>query len=126
MLFHLCNQGWMTTVKARQMVMALREHYAEHRRNLHFKDRALIENISSAVNSPASSSPKQILFEVTQIMSELQEPDELKYAQDDWALEYITITRIQPLLEAFDDDSSSLVSIAEVNIFTEAKPRDWR
>ncbi|KAF5350350.1 hypothetical protein D9757_013724 [Collybiopsis confluens] len=110
------EMGWKTTVKARQMVMALREYYSERRRDLQSKDRALIDSISSVVHS-ASNSPKQIVLEVTELMDTAaqseQESDALKYAQDDWALEYITITRIQPLLEAFDDDSSSLVSVAE-------------
>ncbi|KAA1470682.1 hypothetical protein DENSPDRAFT_923800 [Dentipellis sp. KUC8613] len=44
---------------------------------------------------------------------------------DEWALEYISITRIQPLIEALDDDVSSFVTIAEVNAFTRARPDGW-
>ncbi|TFY59079.1 hypothetical protein EVG20_g7918 [Dentipellis fragilis] len=44
---------------------------------------------------------------------------------DEWTLEYISINRIQPLIEALDDDVSSFVTIAEVNAFTRARPDGW-
>ncbi|THG94425.1 hypothetical protein EW026_g7045 [Hermanssonia centrifuga] len=44
---------------------------------------------------------------------------------DRWALQYISIPRIRPLLEAFDDDSSSFVTIREMNTFTQARPQNW-
>jgi hypothetical protein len=45
---------------------------------------------------------------------------------DMWALRHITVTRMQPLLEAVDDDCSSFVTISEINQFTKSKPKDWR
>jgi hypothetical protein len=45
---------------------------------------------------------------------------------DQWALEFIDIHRIQPLIEALDDDVSGFVTITEVNSFTAARPLDWR
>jgi hypothetical protein len=45
--------------------------------------------------------------------------------RDFWALEYITIQRVQPIMEALDDDASGFVTIAEVNDFTSARPPDW-
>lgn len=47
-------------------------------------------------------------------------------SDDAWTLEYITIARIQPLLEAFDNDASGLVSVSEVNAFTSGRPDKWR
>lgn len=47
-------------------------------------------------------------------------------ADDRWALEYISIPRMQPLLEAIDDDASSFVTITEINNFTQARPGYWR
>lgn len=47
---------------------------------------------------------------------------------DDWALDYISVTWLQPIMEAFDDDGSGYVTIAEINQFTDAMPKDlgWR
>ena len=45
---------------------------------------------------------------------------------DQWALEYMTVVRIQPLIEAIDDDVSSFITVAEVNAFTAARPSNWR
>ena len=45
---------------------------------------------------------------------------------DDWALTYINVPYLQPILEAFDDDASGFITISEVNRFTAARPRDWR
>lgn len=44
----------------------------------------------------------------------------------EWTLEWITITRLQPIIEAFDDDASGFITVAEVNRFTTSRPRDWR
>ena len=46
--------------------------------------------------------------------------------QDEWALECINMNRLQSIAEAFDDDSSGFVTIAEVNQFTSSRPKDWR
>ncbi len=47
-------------------------------------------------------------------------------AEDSWALEYITMSNIQPLIEALDDDGSSFVRVNEVNEFTSSRPEGWR
>ncbi|KAJ6610468.1 hypothetical protein B0H10DRAFT_411247 [Mycena sp. CBHHK59/15] len=44
---------------------------------------------------------------------------------DEWALEYINVVRLQPILEAFDDDASGFVTVAEVNTFTTLRPLGW-
>lgn len=45
---------------------------------------------------------------------------------DDWALQHITMLKIQPLIEAFDDDASTFVTVSEANAFAAARPQDWR
>ena len=45
---------------------------------------------------------------------------------DEWALEWITINRMQAIAEAFDDDASGFITIAEVNKFTSSRPKEWR
>ncbi|KAJ7628581.1 hypothetical protein FB45DRAFT_1079676 [Roridomyces roridus] len=44
---------------------------------------------------------------------------------DQWALEYINVVRLQPISEAFDDDASGFVTVAEVNAFTTHRPLGW-
>jgi len=44
---------------------------------------------------------------------------------DKWALEYISVSRVQPILEAFDDDGTGFVSLREANVFTTSRPKDW-
>ena len=46
--------------------------------------------------------------------------------EDSWALEYITVRLIQPLVEAIDDDASSFVTVSELNDFTSSRPKGWR
>ncbi|KAF9259884.1 hypothetical protein L218DRAFT_1003250 [Marasmius fiardii PR-910] len=46
-------------------------------------------------------------------------------AEDLWLLQFITISRIQPLIEAFDEDGSSLITVNEVNAFTKSRPEGW-
>ena len=46
--------------------------------------------------------------------------------QDEWTLEYINVTRLQAIVEAFDDDASGFITVGEANAFTTARPADWR
>lgn len=43
---------------------------------------------------------------------------------DDWALAYISITYLQPIMEAFDDDGSGYITVSEVNRFVDALPEE--
>ena len=45
---------------------------------------------------------------------------------DAWAIKYIDIMRVQPILEAMDDDASGFITIGEMNRFTSSRPIDWR
>ncbi|KAJ6593779.1 hypothetical protein B0H19DRAFT_34811 [Mycena capillaripes] len=44
---------------------------------------------------------------------------------DDWALAYLNVSRLQPISEAFDDDASGFVTVAEANTFTTSRPLEW-
>ncbi|KAJ7099683.1 hypothetical protein C8R44DRAFT_716668 [Mycena epipterygia] len=44
---------------------------------------------------------------------------------DEWALEYINVVRIQAISEAFDDDASGFITVAEANTFTTMRPLGW-
>ena len=45
---------------------------------------------------------------------------------DAWAIKYIDVIRLQPILEAIDDDASGFITIGEMNRFTSSRPIDWR
>ncbi|KAJ7368797.1 hypothetical protein DFH08DRAFT_33383 [Mycena albidolilacea] len=45
--------------------------------------------------------------------------------EDDWALDYLNVSRLQPISEAFDDDASGFVTVAEANTFTASRPLEW-
>jgi len=44
---------------------------------------------------------------------------------DAWAIKYIDVIRLQPILEAIDDDASGFITIGEMNRFTASRPIDW-
>ena len=46
-------------------------------------------------------------------------------ADDHWALAYINLLRVQPIVEAFDDDASGFISIKEANNFSSTRPPSW-
>lgn len=45
---------------------------------------------------------------------------------DAWTLIHLSIIHLQPLSEAFDDDVSGFVTVAEANAFTTLRPLEWR
>ncbi len=45
---------------------------------------------------------------------------------DRWALKYINVSHVQPILEAIDDDGTGFISVKEVNTFVTSKPSGWR
>ena len=47
---------------------------------------------------------------------------------DDWAFQFINVSNLQSIMEAFDDDGSGYVTVAEVNRFIDLLPPDikWR
>ena len=60
------------------------------------------------------------------VVYEDEEKAPLILDQDEWALEWITIRRLHAIAEAFDDDASGYITIAEVNNFTTSRPLEWR
>ena len=90
------DQRWRSIVKARTLVLAVHDHFLHK-----FSSR------TDQVDEDGNTSS----------------PDNM---EDSWTLEYINILRLQPIIEAFDDDASGFVSIAEVNRFASARPSDWR
>lgn len=112
------EMGWKGSAKARHLVMALREFYAER-----YFDAASEGVITLSAPQGTRFTPVSPLWTGTAFQQRRKAVG--VRPEDRWTLDYITILRIQPLLEAFDDDASSFVTVSEVNAFTQARPRDW-
>ena len=94
----LCTQRWRGNVKARHMVLALRDYCLEKLDKLRKNEKTF-----GACEYPTR---------VTE--------------QDEWTMEYINVTRLQAIIEAFDDDASGFITVGEANAFTTARPANWR
>ncbi|GBE88944.1 hypothetical protein SCP_1403520 [Sparassis crispa] len=44
---------------------------------------------------------------------------------DAWALEYLSVKRLHSIIDAFDEDASGFITVAEVNKLTAIRPLDW-
>ena len=108
-------QGWKGSTKAKHLVMALRDHFAESS----VAALSVIRDITTQQGDADSEAAEKVVKEVREIANRVK-PD------DQWALRYITVLRVQPLIEALDDDVSSFVTVSEVNAFTAARPAEWR
>ena len=103
-------------MKAKHLVMALRDHFAEG-------SRAALAVTRDITSNARETSASQVVDEIANIANRV---DPNASEEDQWALEYITVLRVQPLIEALDDDVSSFVTVSEVNEFTAARPLAWR
>jgi hypothetical protein len=113
------QQGWKGSVKATHFVIALHDHFALNAGQA-LRQTQTIENASS--DALAETTSNAHIANATD--TDTSVPDTA--AEDSWALEYINIRQIQPLIEAIDDDGSSFVTVNEVNDFTSHRPTGWR
>ncbi|KAJ7065527.1 hypothetical protein C8F01DRAFT_982091, partial [Mycena amicta] len=107
------DQGWKGSVKARHFVLALNDYYTEK-----FSAR----DIASLANSVAGSAPPSPIISPVDGTLLLPAPE---MEDDRWALSYINVAHLQPILEAVDDDGTGFVSIKEANDFAMMKPKGW-
>ncbi|KAI0355808.1 hypothetical protein OH77DRAFT_1539828 [Trametes cingulata] len=112
-LYHIWKEmGWKGSVKATHLVMAIRDHFAEESQAA----LAVIRDLTEG------SDPQSAAVTVSEIGEVARRAT---YSEDAWALQYITVSRVQPLIEAIDSDVSSFVTVSEVNAFTSARPAGW-
>ena len=107
--FHRDGKG---NVKATHFVIALRDYFTAK------ASRNTIANTSSA------DVPAETVNNTGTNIDTTSSPD--TSAEDSWALEYINIRLVHPLIEAIDDDGSSFVTVNELNNFTSSRPEKWR
>ncbi|KAJ7457844.1 hypothetical protein FB451DRAFT_1509189 [Mycena latifolia] len=111
------EQGWKGSVKARHFVLALNDYYTDKFSNI---DIAVAE---SRMGSTAGSVPASPLM--SPVLADAELPAEAKLEDDRWALSYINVAHLQPILEAVDDDGTGFVSIKEANDFAVSRPAGW-
>ncbi|KAK0466691.1 hypothetical protein IW261DRAFT_1683432, partial [Armillaria novae-zelandiae] len=110
------DMGWKgSSVKAKHLILALRDY---------FTDRLKAPTRSSSPTSMLSP-----FFETGSPIKSPISPDHfsLRRKFDQWTLAYLSISHLQPILEAVDDDATGFITIKEINTFTNIKsrPQDW-
>lgn len=114
-------------MKARHFVLALHDHFSEKYSKLSSPNNHTEEvpqpQPSRSSESPILAGAKPLDGSITQSLSVMDRQNE---DDDKWAMKYISLSYIQPILEAFDDDGSGFISIKEVNDFTNSRPKNWR
>jgi len=101
-------------VEARQFVLTLRDYFEEQYERM------------DPVNVYLSQTPSTVLKETEDFALATAFASANQKASDMLAFQYINITGIRPILEAFDDDYTGFVSIREANQLLLSKPNDWR
>ncbi|KAL0577140.1 hypothetical protein V5O48_004854 [Marasmius crinis-equi] len=110
------EMGWKGSVKATYLVMALHDHFIA-------KSRDSLAEIHAIAEQPDRTSADEKLDHIASIAKEALPATP---AEDLWSLKFITLRRIQPLIEALDEDGSSHITVNEVNAFTASRPEGWR
>lgn len=95
-------------MKARHFILTIHDHFAEKIQNAEVQINIARSNASTAPSSPALSIV--VLDDATvggvAFNSALATNQARKITEDQWAMQYITIVHLQPLIEAFDDDAT--------------------
>ncbi|KAJ7057115.1 hypothetical protein C8F01DRAFT_1372411, partial [Mycena amicta] len=102
------EMGWRGSVKTRHFVMGLRDHFQDY----HHHKASEHKNDGEGRND--AEKPDNAQEFVPPIAKE-----------DEWTLDFINVVRLQAISEAFDDDASGFITVAESNAFTTARPLDW-
>ncbi|KAK7029940.1 kinase domain-containing protein [Favolaschia claudopus] len=118
------EQGWKGSVNARGFVLALNDYYTEK------FDRSGLSAANSVVGSPtnsaAGSPPATPIILAAPLAFPVLTSTTIEASEDErWALAYINVAHLQPLLDVIDTDGTGLISIKEANHFARLRPRTW-
>ncbi|KAK7444801.1 hypothetical protein VKT23_015118 [Stygiomarasmius scandens] len=101
------QNSWKRSIKARHLVTTLRDHYIES-----YVPATVQELTEGDDNKTAEASSKTDKAPVLD-------------SEDRWTLSFITVHRIQPLIEDLDADISGFVTVHEANAFVSSPPENW-
>lgn len=94
-------------MKARHFVLALHDYFGAKALNSDTQASVAVTNIHTASPSPApSAAASDAAISDVALKRAFAASRAKKAAKDLWALKYINIRHVQPLLEAFDDDTT--------------------
>ncbi|TFK67035.1 hypothetical protein BDN72DRAFT_915436, partial [Pluteus cervinus] len=94
------EMGWKGSVKARHLVLALYDYFSDMTRS----GQTSSNRLDFKESDGTSSTP---------------------VIDDQWALAYVNVTYVQPIMEAIDDNGTGFVSIKELNNFATSAPLSW-
>ncbi|KAG8857178.1 hypothetical protein FRC20_000315 [Serendipita sp. 405] len=109
------EMGWKSSVKARHFVLAVHDYFiqklsaAAAEQERHETGTVYSEDGGGAAASVVSGAP----------------PKTEHHDDDSWTLDFINLSRVPAILEAFDDDGSGFINVVEVNQFTSSRPKNW-
>ncbi|EJD48444.1 hypothetical protein AURDEDRAFT_162403 [Auricularia subglabra TFB-10046 SS5] len=104
---------WREGVKARHFVIAVRDYFYQKYKNMEVTEtQAAIPDNDRISNEETGTGP-----------APQDIPDQ--QLRNRWAIEYISLARIESMLEAIDEDASGWISVVEANAFTSGCPSGY-
>ncbi|KAJ7315149.1 hypothetical protein DFH08DRAFT_422699 [Mycena albidolilacea] len=125
------DMAWKGSVKARHFIVAVQDYFLQKYNREDQKMDAAVRNAAEGLSGPSSPAlstasaatdeppPSALVARAIEARTAQRE------LQDRWAINYFTLTRVRPILEAFDDDGSGWISVLEANTFTSSRPVDY-
>ncbi|KAH7099932.1 hypothetical protein BKA62DRAFT_673164 [Auriculariales sp. MPI-PUGE-AT-0066] len=123
------EMAWRGSVKARHFIVAVQDYFLQKYSKEDEETDAAIRDAYDGGSRPLTPAPMSAISDGPPPSAILTKAIEARVVQrelqDRWAIEYITLTRVRPVLEAFDDDASGWISVKEANVFTSGRPQDY-
>ncbi|KAF9447895.1 hypothetical protein P691DRAFT_705894 [Macrolepiota fuliginosa MF-IS2] len=113
------EMGWKGSVKARHFVLALRDYFTDQFNGVTYPTTPSIPvALPPSPNKHSSAAATGRIVDAERLNGHITPSDQ-------WTLEHINITHLQPILEAIDDDGTGFISIKEANTFAVQRPKGW-
>ncbi|KAH7099931.1 hypothetical protein BKA62DRAFT_673163 [Auriculariales sp. MPI-PUGE-AT-0066] len=123
------EMAWRGSVKARHFIVAVQDYFLQKYSKEDEETDAAIRDAYDGGSRPLTPVPMTAISDGPPPSAVLTKAIEARLVQrelqDRWAVEYITLTRVRPVLEAFDDDASGWISVKEANVFTSSRPQNY-
>ncbi|KAH7099791.1 hypothetical protein BKA62DRAFT_831480 [Auriculariales sp. MPI-PUGE-AT-0066] len=121
------DMAWRGNVKARHFIVAVQDYFVQKYSKEDRETDAAIRDAYEGASRPVSPSLSAVSDEPpSDVLNRAIEAREVqRELQDRWATEYVTLTSVRPVLEAFDDDASGWISVKEANVFTASRPQNY-
>jgi len=125
--------GWRGSVKSLHFALALRDYYhggisfirpttSDSKAN--DKEATIgADSINPRRNDSAPASIETTVLDTVPTPLDVHKP--IVDPADQWALQYIRVDKLRAIMDAIDTDASGLITVKEINDFTQARPDDW-